>query len=84
MNYMKKLFDIILNTIIIVGGILILSPFIFLHRYFTDDQDTCLDISICKEGLPLNIEGNNITVNEQTCKEYNGIWYKDKKVCQFK
>ncbi|MCM1003163.1 MAG: hypothetical protein NC408_02340 [Candidatus Gastranaerophilales bacterium] len=81
---MKKLFNIIKNIIIIMGGILILSPFIFLHRYLTDDMDTCLDISICKEGLPLHIEGKKIIVNEQTCQENNGIWYPDKKACNFR
>lgn len=79
-----KLFEIILNIVIIVGIIFLISPFILLHRYLTDDQDTCLDISICKEGLPLNVEGKKITINEQTCKENEGIWYSDKKVCRFK
>ncbi len=83
-DYMKKSFNIIKNIIIIVGGILILSPFIFLYRYITDNQDTCLDISVCKEGLPLNIEGKKIIINKQTCKENNGTWHPDKKVCHFK
>lgn len=79
-----KIFEIILNIIIILGIIFILSPFVLLHRYLTDDVDTCLDISFCKEGLPLNIDGKKITVNKQTCIENNGIWYSDKKICHFK
>lgn len=79
-----KVFEIILNIIIVLGIIFILSPFIFLHRYLNDDQDACLDSAYCKEGLPLNIEGKKIIVNEQTCLENNGIWYPDKKVCRFK
>ena len=79
-----RAFETILNLIIIMGIIFLLSPFIFVYSYLTDDKDTCLDISVCKEGLPLNIEGEKIIVNEQTCKEYNGIWYSDKKACYFK
>lgn len=54
----------------------------FTHFY--DPQDACLDSGYCKEGLPLNIEGKKIIVNEQTCLENNGIWYSNKKVCHFK
>lgn len=79
-----KLFEKILNIIIILGIIFIFSLFILLHRYLTDDVDTCLDISFCKEGLSLNIEGKKIVVSEQTCKENNGTWYPDKKNCYFK
>lgn len=79
-----KIFEIILNIIIILGIIFILFSFVLLHRYLTDDVDTCLDIGFCKEGLPLNIEGKKVIVNKQTCIENNGIWYSDKKVCHFK
>lgn len=56
---------------------------LFIILLINDDTDACLDSSYCKEGLPLNIEGKQITVNEQTCKENNGIWYPDKKACRF-
>ena len=71
-------------VIVILGSLIILLPFILLYLYLTDDMDTCLDVGYCKEGLPLNVEGKEIIITEQTCKDNNGIWYSDKKVCQFK
>ena len=48
------------------------------------DQDVCLDTGLCKEGLELNTENGIITINDQTCKENNGIWIAEKQVCCFK
>lgn len=49
-----------------------------------DNKDTCLDIGICKAGLTLKIDGQNITVNKNTCSEYKGVWQDKTNACWFK
>lgn len=56
----------------------------FIVLLINDDTDACLDSGYCKEGLPLNVQGKEIIINEQTCKDNNGMWHSDKKACQFK
>ena len=75
---LKILKNIFLAMVLMVLIVITISIILY------DSQDACLDSAYCKEGLPLNIEGKKIIVNEQTCKEYNGIWYSDKKACHFK
>lgn len=64
--------------------ILLFISLILTIIFFSDPKDTCLDSGYCKAGVSVNIEAKEITVNEQNCKENNGIWYTDKKVCQFR
>ena len=79
MIYLLKIFkNIFLAVVLMVLIVIVISIILY------DPQDACLDSAYCKEGLPLNIEGEKIIVNEQTCKEYDGIWYPDKKACHFK
>ena len=61
--------------VVLIIGIAIIS---------SDPMDGCMDVGYCKEGLPLNIEGKNITINKQTCLENDGKWYEDRKACQFR
>lgn len=79
MIYLLKIFKNIFLAMALMVLIVIVITIIFYNP-----QDACLDSGYCKKGLPLNIEGKKIIVNEQTCKENNGIWYQDKKVCHFK
>lgn len=69
---------------IFVAMALMVLIVIVISIIFYDPQDACLDSAYCKEGLPLNIEGKKIIVNEQTCLENNGIWYPNKKACNFR
>lgn len=68
----------------ILFHLLIFLALLFIIFFIYDDKDACLDSAYCKEGLPLNIEGKKIIVNEQTCLENSGTWYQDKKICHFK
>ena len=49
-----------------------------------DNKDTCLDIGICKAGLTLKIDGQNITVNKDTCSQLKGVWQDKTNACWFK
>ena len=50
-----------------------------------DDKDTCLDTGVCKEGLTLRMnDGQEIVINKDTCKRYNGEWRKNRKDCILK
>lgn len=48
------------------------------------DLDVCLDIGLCKEGLPLNTEYGLITINKETCLKYNWEWRDDWKDCHIR
>ena len=63
-------------SILLIGTILIF--------YITDNKDLCLDTGYCKEGLSLNTEFGQITVNQETCIKAHGTWIYDKKYCKFK
>ena len=51
----------------------------------SDDQDACLDSGVCKEGLTLNMEnGEEVIINKETCKQYNGEWREKHNDCYFR
>ena len=83
MNIFPKYFKEICMIIFIYMLKTCLFTIKFAHIFF-DDKDFCLDTGYCKEGLTLNIEGVRITVDEYTCKKYSGIWYSNRKICNFK
>ena len=83
---MKKEIKIktVLLLILFLAFICIYIICISFLNYISDDKDICLDTGICKEGLTLNIENNQITVNEKTCTNNKGKWIDKDKICIFK
>lgn len=75
MKFLYKVLKIILVLIIIY--------FVILFFIIDDSSDFCLDSGYCKEGLVLNINNKAISINEQTCRENDGIWLSSKKLCKF-
>ena len=48
-----------------------------------NDKVVCLDTGVCKAGLHVVINGQEILVNENSCSKNNGQWNVDKKHCAF-
>lgn len=82
MNLLKAFF--IIFKFIFISIALIICSIAVIPMFLYDPMDTCLDSGYCKNGLSLHITGKKIIVNEQSCKENNGIWHENKKACQFK
>ncbi|MEE3349131.1 MAG: hypothetical protein VZR09_03745 [Candidatus Gastranaerophilaceae bacterium] len=83
---MKEIFDkkfIFCGLFVFLFVLTAISLFI-LKIYFSDKQDICLDTGYCKEGLSLNTEFGQITVNKESCIKHNGKWILSKKYCKFK
>ena len=70
-----------INLFIIFLLWILFNQFPFIQSAFK--KDLCLDIGYCKEGLTINIEGKQITVNKETCIENKGHWIEDKHCCRF-
>lgn len=50
---------------------------------FFDDKDACLDSGVCKAGLTIKIDGQEIIINKQSCIEHNGQWREKYNDCVF-
>ena len=81
----NKNINININIIIILFLIILaLLIFIFLYLfklYLSDEQDSCLDTSICKEGFEINTEYGLIKINKENCLKYNWKWDEISKRC---
>ena len=73
----------LLLILFLISIFLCIIIFLFTN-YLNDDKDICLDTGICKEGLIINTENGQITVNENTCAENKGKWINKDKACMFK
>lgn len=73
--------------------ILFLLPFFLLGSYMgisskmfpiykVVDEDICLDMGLCKEGLEVNTEYGKIKINEKNCKKYHWVWNEEKRYCK--
>lgn len=74
---MNKIFKIIALSLLILL-ILVFSVFYVIK----DDKDICLDSGICKEGLDVNIQYGEITINKENCIKYNWLWNDEKRFCK--
>ena len=73
-DFVKKLF-IRYSIFIFVLPILLISFCAYSYVFsLYDDKDACLDSGVCKEGLVIKINGQEIKINKNTCLEYNGKW----------
>jgi len=77
LNIFKKIPK--LNLLIIIVLWIIFNRLPFINQVF--DKDTCLDTSICKEGLEINTEYGLIKINKENCLKYGWIWNDKKKSC---
>ena len=75
-----KIFQKILILTITIIGIISLVKLISIEI----DKDTCLDTSICKEGLEVNTEHGLIKINKDSCLKYGWIWDDENKNCNLK
>lgn len=74
---MNKIFKII------VLSFLILFILIFGVFYVSkDDKDICLDSGICREGLIINTQYGEISINKENCIKYNWLWNNEKRFCK--
>ncbi len=74
---MNKIFKIIVLSFLILF-ILIFGVFYVIK----DDKDICLDSGICKEGLDVNTQNGEITINKEICIKYNWLWNDEKRFCK--
>ena len=68
-----------LNLFLIIIFWIIINRLPFVNKVF--DKDTCLDSSICKEGMEVNTEYGLIKINENNCLKYGWIWDEKIKSC---
>lgn len=76
--FKKRLYVLILTILLW----LILSFTIFYDIIFS--KDSCLDSSICREGLQLNTEYGLIEINKENCEKYGWEWREKAKVCNLR
>ena len=74
-----KALKLILKIIILF--ILIYFIYLILTTLIEIDEDTCLDSSICKEGLEISTEYGLVKINKENCLKYNWTWNDKKKSC---
>ena len=74
---MNKIFKIIVLSFLILF-ILIFGVFYVIK----DDKDICLDSGICKEGLIINTQYGEISINKENCIKYNWLWNDEKRFCK--
>ena len=74
---MNKIFKIIVLSFLILF-ILIFGVFYVIK----DDKDICLDSGICREGLIINTQYGEISINKENCIKYNWIWNDEKRFCK--
>ena len=77
LNIFKKIPK--LNLLIIIILWIIFNKLPFINQVF--NKDTCLDTSICKEGLEINTEYGLVEINKENCLKYNWVWDDKKKSC---
>lgn len=74
---MNKIFKIIILSFLILF-ILIFGVFYVIK----DDKDICLDSGICREGLIINTQYGEISINKENCIKYNWLWNNEKRFCK--
>ena len=74
---MNKIFKIIVLSFFILF-ILIFGVFYVIK----DDKDICLDSGICREGLIINTQYGEISINKENCIKYNWLWNDEKRFCK--
>jgi hypothetical protein len=74
---MNKIFKIIILSFLILF-ILIFGVFYVIK----DDKDICLDSGICREGLIINTQYGEISINKENCIKYNWLWNDEKRFCK--
>lgn len=74
---MNKIFKIIVLSFLILF-ILIFGVFYVIK----DDKDICLDSGICIEGLIINTQYGEISINKENCIKYNWLWNDEKRFCK--
>ena len=74
---MNKIFKIIVLSFLILF-ILIFGVFYVIK----DDKDICLDSGICREGLIINTQYGEISINKENCIKYNWLWNNEKRFCK--
>jgi len=74
---MNKIFKIIVLSFLILF-ILIFGVFYVIK----DDKDICLDSGICREGLIINTQYREISINKENCIKYNWLWNDEKRFCK--
>lgn len=74
---MNKIFKIIILSFLILF-ILVFGVFYVIK----DDKDICLDSGICREGLIINTQYGEISINKENCIKYNWLWNNEKRFCK--
>ena len=74
---MNKIFKIIVLSFLILF-ILIFGVFYVIKV----DKDICLDSGICREGLIINTQYREISINKENCIKYNWLWNDEKRFCK--
>ena len=74
---MNKIFKIIVLSFLILF-ILIFGVFYVIKN----DKDICLDSGICREGLIINTQYREISINKENCIKYNWLWNDEKRFCK--
>jgi len=74
-----------MKKVIFILSATVVFTLVYVYLSNIDNKDICLDSGVCKEGLTVNMpNGNTITINEFSCKQYNGTWRSKYNDCYFK
>ena len=77
----EKTKNIRLIIILVILVLIIASVFGYIHY----SKLSCYEKGVCKKGEVVPLEENvNITINEVTCRLYNGNWQDINEECHFK
>lgn len=64
---------------------IILSVFSFFYILIqVSENDTCLDIGLCREGLTVNTVYGMVEINKNSCEKYNWKWFEETNTCLIK
>ena len=76
---MKK--SIIVSFIVIALLIVLCS---YKNLLTTIERDSCLDTSICKQGLEVNTNHGLVEINYENCLKYDWKWIEETKSCDMR
>lgn len=72
----------VIVTIILI--FIIFFTYLFIKSYIYDDRDACLDSGICKKGLKVIINKQEIIIDKGTCIINKGQWREQYNDCWFR
>lgn len=70
------------SAVVILAILFNYSPMLLPDVRRAFDTETCLDMSICKEGLEVRNDNGSFTVNQENCLSQGYKWDEKRKTCK--